>query len=312
MVSTKQVFDIVLIGVGVYVAITYGPDIIKWAQKGITDIKNNVDQGTPAGNTPLAPTTQPQPPDLYQAPEHFPGGIAPATPYTPDSRRYQEPPSNYIPPQPYGDEGSQYGAGGQYQTTSPLGLYDPTTRKEFPIDTTGLVPAPKPPAITSPQNLNKTKSKTTAQRQQEQQHLQNTQTSEGIPVSPPHVPVSQAHPTSGPVTDTTSPTTPKAAPTDFVFKSRFPGYPVSGLKHTTSTKGTLRSRSPTQPTTSVPVGFPPITPAPCSSACAPFKNSPGTYTKCCRQHLAKQANVGYGYGDGGQLISLDSMFVTVA
>ena len=98
-----------------------------------------------------------------------------------------------------------------------------------------------------------------------------------------------------------------------------PVSPKGGTPKSKPAPGVLRSRFPPKPTTEmalnptvVPVNYPPITAAPCSKACDPFKNSPSTYTTCCRQHLAKAANAGYAYGEHGEIISLDSMFVTIA
>lgn len=60
MVATSQIVNLVLIGVAVYVGITYGPDIVKWAQDGIDKIKTQAEQNQ-GTSTPSGDTTTPAP-----------------------------------------------------------------------------------------------------------------------------------------------------------------------------------------------------------------------------------------------------------
>ena len=372
MVGFNQIVSIALIIGVAYVAIQYGPDIVKKAKASFDEMQANA-QSAPDTSSDGGPGFMqglPQPSGGSQ-PTSAPPQVDDSSLVNPPDMTTSSAPPDTMPNgsvQDYTVPGNGFGDTGIYNLPSA-----PSTANSQ-VDKSGLLQ--QYPTVSSPQNPvhKKKKGSTTITKQQRQQeHMQNTQTSQGHPVAPPHVSVSQAHPSVGPATDT--PRRPRPVPPSTGgrgnIQSRFApgtqaradiefqigcncngttccyrGHTCDGsisaeCTHTASPdKATtdracaaLRTRflnkNPcTRPASKAPKSaFPPIRPAPCAAACAPFKNSPGTYSKCCRNHLATPrvqpkmttemalnptANVAYGIGDTGDIVSLDSMFVTVA
>ena len=363
MVGFNQIVSIALIIGVAYVAIQYGPDIVKKAKASYDEMQANAQGG--------ADTSAGDPGFMQGLPQ--PTGSQPvsAPPQVDDSSLVNPPDTTTSP----ADTGV-YNLGSVKDYTVPgngfgdTGVYNLPSPANSQIDKSGLLQ--QYPTVSSPQNpVHKKKSTTITKQQRQQEHMQNTQTSQGHPVAPPAVSVSQAHPTVGPATDT--PRRPRPVPQSTGgranIQSRFApgtqaradieyqigcncngttccyrGHTCDGsisaeCTHTSSPdKATtnracaaLRTRFLTKNPCTRPASkpsksaFPPIRAAPCAAACAPFKNSPGTYSKCCRNHLATSqpktttemalnptANVAYGIGDTGDIVSLDSMFVTIA
>ncbi len=197
MVSSGQIFNIALIIVGGYVVITYGPQIITAIKKSMDDMKTAADAGgTPAGGDT---TTGGAPGFMQGLPEGTPPfpepGADTTTPQAPDTTDYSQPP--VIPTPSYTPANSM----------PPAGLPIPQSTANTSIDPSGLIQ--QYPTVSSPQNpVKKKKSKssspTITKQQKQQEHLQNSQTSTGQPVPPPHVQVSQAHPSPAKVSTPTN------------------------------------------------------------------------------------------------------------
>jgi len=356
MVGFNQIVSIALIIGVAYVAIQWGPDIVKKAKASYDQMKANAEGG---------PDTSAGEPGFLQ------GLPQPTAPPQVDDSSLVNPPDTVNQTPSYTPESTQpgnFGPTGIYNL--PADITGPSTANS-PVDKSGLLQ--QYPTVSSPQNPVKKKNNTITKQQRQQEHMQNTQTSQGHPVAPPAVTVSQAHPTVGPATDT--PRRPRPVPpstggrtniqsrfapgtqarSDVEFQigcncngttccyrgHRCDGEISAECTHTSSPDrattdracAALRTRflnkNPCNRPASRPSksAFPPIRAAPCAAACAPFKNSPGTYSKCCRNHLATSrvqprmttemalnptANVAYGIGDTGDIVSLDSMFVTIA
>lgn len=350
MASMNQIVNIVLIGAGVYIAIVYGPDIVKQGKKAIDDIWWNLQQPGAGIEGSQLPTI-----DQYNYPAPYgsdAGGTADmwTSPYgTEAARAPSQVPADV--PGTFNPTGA-YGPSTVYSPEATKAASPPVDNTNSVIDTSGLPPPPNPvpsqqqplfpppPAKTfypepPPAPVLKSRSKTPAppltRAQQEQQHLQNTQTSRGNIVSPPKVTVSQAHPpTSG--VSSSKPSLTSRFRTGTPFRSRieyqmgcncmgnqccFRGHKCdgsTGVECTTASSSNraildractaLRQRFLNKNPCNAPAAAPKPTISPrLSSTTRPS----GTLTS-----RFNRANAGYAFGDGGQIISLDSMFVTVA
>ena len=88
MVGTGQIVSLIFLAAGVYIAIEYGPDIIKWAQGGIAKIKDQASQDTstpPSQDSGSVPFTPP-PEDMSKGMMQVGKEMDKNTPTTPQSK----------------------------------------------------------------------------------------------------------------------------------------------------------------------------------------------------------------------------------
>jgi hypothetical protein len=315
MVSSGQIVNIALVIGGAYVIITYGPQIITSIKKSIDDMKT----AAGAGGTPAPEPTAANP---SPGPDFMTGLPQPTTqevPFTPF-------------PEPGGDTTTAPDYNQPAVIPSPQ-YSSPTTNA--PIDSRGLVQ--QYPTVPSPQNptkgnrkkkgSSKTPPPTTITKQQRQQeHLQNTQTSTGQPVTPPHIQVSQAHPSrpgvSGPTVESRFQRgTPARSEIDYQLGCNcagttccFRGRKCDGTMGAECTHATSAAKPATDAAcASIRQRF--LANNPCNKPASagrtttkypPIRPAPGFRTQTVK------GNAGFALGDTGDLISLDSMFVTIA
>jgi hypothetical protein len=284
MVGTGQIVSLIFLAAGVYIAIEYGPDIIKWAQGGIAKIKDQAsksqDTSTPPSQDSGSVPFTPPPEDMSKGMMQVGKEMDKNTPTTPQSKA----------------------------RISSDGVYTPLNQP--PLDLSQAVPQPK--------QSNKNNQK------------QNKRGRQDLTLSGGTAPVKQAPKTKAvtptnfedfnkpkPVTPTNwedfnrpkpKPTAPKPIP----LSTRFPkGTRERGIIDSNfgcHCAGTTCRLTATK----------------CNGAPATIYNTvksanAAAWDKGCtalRAQFTKQfgckAQAGYAFGDRGQLISLESMNVSIA